>query len=64
MPSVTTSTSPCRSVRKTAIPGRAPSVARVSGAGCPYSLPAPEEMIATDGWMASTSPGVVDELDP
>jgi hypothetical protein len=46
------------------MPGRAASVARVSGAGCPYSLPSPDEMIATDGRMASTSAGVVDEFDP
>jgi hypothetical protein len=46
------------------MPGRAASVASVSGAGWPYSLPSPDEMTATDGRVASSSPGVVDECEP
>jgi hypothetical protein len=42
----------------------AASVASVSGAGWPYSFPRPEEMTATDGSAASTSAGVVDDVDP
>lgn len=43
---------------------RDPRVARVSEAGCPYSLPSPEEMTAALGLMASTSAGVVEEFEP
>jgi hypothetical protein len=46
------------------MPGRAESVDSVSGAGWPYSLPSPDEMTATDGRVASSKPGVVDEWDP
>ena len=56
-PSVTSSTSPSRSVRNTATPDRAANVARVSGAGCPYSLPSPTEMTATAGLVASRNAG-------
>ena len=40
------------------------SVASVSGAGWPYSLSVPAEMMATVGRIASTSPGVVDDVEP
>ena len=46
------------------MPACAASVASVSGAGCPYSFPWPDEMTATDGSVASTRPGVVDDVDP
>jgi len=61
---VTISTLPSRSVRKTAISCRAASVASVAGAGWPYSLPSPDEMIAAVGRMTSRRPGVVDEFEP
>jgi hypothetical protein len=47
-----------------AISARAPSVASVSGAGCPYGLPVPDEMMAAVGRITSSSPGVVAEADP
>ena len=47
LPSVTSSMSPWRSVRYTSVAGRAARAASVSGAGWPYSFPAPEEITAT-----------------
>jgi hypothetical protein len=44
--------------------GRLARVASVSGAGWPYSLPAPDEITAMDGWVAASSAGVVDEVEP
>jgi hypothetical protein len=46
------------------MPGCDPRVASVSAAGCPYSLPSPEEMTAAVGRMASTKAGVVEEFEP
>ena len=63
-PSVATSTSPLRSVRKVFRPVTDASDDRVSGAGCPYSLPSPDEMMAIDGRSAASSAGVVDEVEP
>jgi hypothetical protein len=51
-------------VRKVARPVTEASDASVSGAGWPYSLPSPDEMIATEGRIAARRPGVVDEADP
>jgi hypothetical protein len=59
-----TSMSPSRSVRWTAIPGRDCSTASVSGAGCPYVFPSPDEMTATEGLTASSSAAVVELVDP
>jgi hypothetical protein len=46
------------------ISDRDASVARVFGAGWPYSLSVPTEMTATVGRIASRRPGVVDESEP
>jgi hypothetical protein len=40
------------------------SVARVSGAGWPYSLSTPAEIMATAGSAAAKKGGVVDECEP
>lgn len=40
---------------------RADSVCSV---GCPYSLPLPAEMTATDGRVAASKVGVVEEDEP
>jgi len=55
---------PSVSVRKTARPGTLASVASVSGAGWPYSLSTPDEMIATSGAAAARNVGVVEDAEP
>jgi hypothetical protein len=63
-PSLLISIRPPISVRMTDRSATPASVASVSGAGCPYSLSMPDEMIATSGAAAARKPGVVDDAEP